>query len=132
MAESKDVVQYDKAELRRVTSAFKAMDDEAVAEAKASSSALADYLKSKILEAAYATSNIGDDRIAEGSWSTCHWHCSGLCGRHRDETSGRASRCDRRVGAKSQIALRLFGHQSPYGGEFVLGSGPYATNHRSQ
>ena len=67
MAESKDVVQYDKAELRRVTSAFKAMDDEAVAEAKASSSALADYLKSKILEAAYATSNIGDDRIAEGS-----------------------------------------------------------------
>lgn len=67
MAESKEVVQYDKAELRRVTSAFKAMDDEAVAEAKASSSALADYLKSKILEAAYSTSNIGDDRIAEGS-----------------------------------------------------------------
>jgi hypothetical protein len=67
MAESKEVVQYDKAELRAITSAFKAMDAEAIAQAKESSSAVADYLKSKILEAAYQTSYIGDDRIAEGS-----------------------------------------------------------------
>lgn len=67
MAEAKEVVSYDKAELRAITGAFKAMDAEALAQAKESSSAIADYLKSKILEAAYATSNIGDDRIAEGS-----------------------------------------------------------------
>jgi hypothetical protein len=67
MAESKEVVSYDKAELRKITSAFKAMDQEAIDQAKESSSAVADYLKSKILEAAYQTSYIGDDRIAEGS-----------------------------------------------------------------
>lgn len=67
MSGSSDVIQYDKAELRRVTSALKAMDAEAIAQAKESSSALADYLKSKILDAAYATSYIADDRIAEGS-----------------------------------------------------------------
>jgi len=67
MAESKEVVSYDKAQLRAITSAFKAMDQEAIDQAKESSSAVADYLKSKILEAAYATSYIGDDRIAEGS-----------------------------------------------------------------
>jgi hypothetical protein len=67
MAESKEVVQYDKAELRAITSSFKAMDDEAVAQAKESSSAIAEYLKIKILDAAYQTSYIGDDRIAEGS-----------------------------------------------------------------
>jgi hypothetical protein len=67
MAESKEVIAYDKAELRAITSAFKAMDDEAVAQAKESSSAIADYLKSKILDAAYQTSYVGDDRIAEGS-----------------------------------------------------------------
>ena len=67
MAESKDVIQYDKAELRKITSAFKAMDQEAIDQAKESSSAIADYLKSKILDAAYQTSYIGDDRIAQGS-----------------------------------------------------------------
>jgi hypothetical protein len=67
MAESKDVIQYDKAELRKITSAFKAMDQEAIDQAKESSSAIADYLKSKILDAAYQTNYIGDDRIAEGS-----------------------------------------------------------------
>jgi hypothetical protein len=67
MAESKEVVQYDKAELRKITSAFKAMDQEAIDQAKESSSAIAEYLKIKILDAAYQTSYIGDDRIAEGS-----------------------------------------------------------------
>jgi hypothetical protein len=67
MAESKDAIAYDKAELRAITSSFKAMDAEAVAQAKESSSAIAEYLKTKILDAAYQTSYIGDDRIAEGS-----------------------------------------------------------------
>lgn len=67
MAENKDIVQYDKAQLRAITGAFKAMDDEATAQAKESSSALADYLKSKILEAAYQTAYVADDRIAEGA-----------------------------------------------------------------
>jgi hypothetical protein len=67
MAESKEVVQYDKAELRKITSAFKAMDQEAIDQAKESSSAIAEYLKIKILDAAYQTNYIGDDRIAEGS-----------------------------------------------------------------
>lgn len=67
MAESKEVVQYDKAELRAITSAFKAMDDEAISQAKESSSALAEYLKSKIIDAAYQTAYVADDRIAEGS-----------------------------------------------------------------
>jgi len=67
MAEVKDGIAYDKAQLRAITSSFKAMDDEAVAQAKESSSAIAEYLKIKILDAAYQTSYIGDDRIAEGS-----------------------------------------------------------------
>jgi hypothetical protein len=67
MAESKEVIQYDKAELRAITRAFKSMDDEAIDQAKQSSSAIAEYLKSKILDAAYQTVYIGDDRIAEGS-----------------------------------------------------------------
>ena len=52
MAESKEVVQYDKAELRAITGAFKAMDDEAVSQAKEQSSALATYLQGKIKSAA--------------------------------------------------------------------------------
>ena len=51
MAESKEVVQYDKAELRAITGAFKAMDDEAISQAKEQSSALAKYLQGKIIVA---------------------------------------------------------------------------------
>jgi hypothetical protein len=68
MAESKEVVQYDKAELRRVTSAFKAMDDEAVSQAKEQSSALATYLQGKITSAAGSlNSSSVAGRIAQGS-----------------------------------------------------------------
>jgi len=68
MAESKEVVQYDKAELRAITGAFKAMDDEAVAQAKEQSSALATYLQGKIITAAGQLFNYKvATRIAEGS-----------------------------------------------------------------
>ena len=68
MAESKEVVQYDKAELRAITGAFKAMDDEAVSQAKEQSSALAGYLQSKIISAAGSLSSSPvASRIAEGS-----------------------------------------------------------------
>ncbi len=43
MAESKEVIQYDKAELRAITGAFKAMDAEAIEQAKTQSGALASY-----------------------------------------------------------------------------------------
>jgi hypothetical protein len=68
MAESKEVVQYDKAELRAITGAFKAMDDEAIAQAKQQSSALATYLQGKIVIAAGQLFNWKvATRIAEGS-----------------------------------------------------------------
>ena len=68
MAESKEVVQYDKAELRAITGAFKAMDDEAISQAKEQSSALADYLKGKISSAAGSLNSASvAGRIAEGS-----------------------------------------------------------------
>jgi hypothetical protein len=68
MAESKEVVQYDKAELRAITGAFKAMDDEAVSQAKEQSSALATYLQGKIITAAGQLFNYKvATRIAEGS-----------------------------------------------------------------
>jgi hypothetical protein len=68
MAESKEVVQYDKAELRAITGAFKAMDDEAIVQAKEQSSALADYLKGKISSAAGSLNSASvAGRIAEGS-----------------------------------------------------------------
>ena len=68
MAESKEVVQYDKAELRAITGAFKAMDDEAIGQAKEQSSALATYLQGKIKSAAGSlNSALVAGKIAEGS-----------------------------------------------------------------
>ena len=58
---------YDKSDLRRVTGALKAMSDEAKTQAKQESSALADFARSKIIDAASATFNKADDRIAQGS-----------------------------------------------------------------
>jgi hypothetical protein len=61
-------ITYDKAELRSITRAFKAMDDEAIAQAKQSSSALADFVRGKIVAAAIGrTRNLLDNRVAEGS-----------------------------------------------------------------
>lgn len=46
-----DAIAYDKGELRRITGAFKAMDNEAVEQIKIKSSALAEYLGKKIQQA---------------------------------------------------------------------------------
>ena len=62
-----DPISYDKEDLRRITGAFKAMDDEAVAAAKRESSALAEFAQGKIIQAANKTFNKADNRIASGS-----------------------------------------------------------------
>ena len=65
---AKEAITYDKAELRAITRSFKAMDDEAIAQAKEKSSALADYVRGKIISAAGSrTRNLLDNRVAEGS-----------------------------------------------------------------
>lgn len=67
MAES-DLIQYDKAELRAITGAFKAMDKEAIDQAKEQSGALATYLQGKIIsKAGSLSSSPVASRIAEGS-----------------------------------------------------------------
>lgn len=65
---AEDAIAYDKADLRKIISAFKAMDDQSVAEAKGVSNALADYLQSKIKsKAGSLQSNKVAGRIADGS-----------------------------------------------------------------
>ena len=60
-------IAYDKADLGRVKGAFKAMSEEATIQAKQESSALAEFAKGKIVQAALASFNKADDRIAQGS-----------------------------------------------------------------
>jgi hypothetical protein len=63
-----EAITYDKAELRSITRAFKAMDDEAISQAKQASSALADFVRSRIVAAANnVTRNRLDNKVAEGS-----------------------------------------------------------------
>jgi hypothetical protein len=62
-----EAVAFNKQELRSVLSAFKAMDDEAVAQAKSVSNGLATYLQSKIIGAASSRPNQAASRIAQGS-----------------------------------------------------------------
>jgi hypothetical protein len=62
-----EAITYDKAELRSITRAFKAMDDEAISQAKESSSALADFVRGKIIAAAARTNHRLDDKVAAGS-----------------------------------------------------------------
>jgi hypothetical protein len=65
---AEDAIAYDKADLRKIISAFKAMDDQSVAEAKGVSNALADYLQGKIKsKAGSLQSNKVAGRIADGS-----------------------------------------------------------------
>jgi hypothetical protein len=59
-------IAYDKADLRRITSAFKAMDAEATDAAKRESSALAEFAQGKIQQKAL-TRGTAADRIASGS-----------------------------------------------------------------
>jgi hypothetical protein len=65
---AEDSISYDKADLRKIIGAFKAMDDEAVMQAKGVSNSLADYLQGKIKEKAgtLRSSNVAS-RIADGS-----------------------------------------------------------------
>ena len=63
-----EAITYDKAELRSIIRAFKAMDDTAVAQAKQASSELADYVKMQIVSAAASrTRNRLDNKVAEGA-----------------------------------------------------------------
>lgn len=64
--EQEGSISYDKAELRRIIGAFKAMDDEAVVAAKRESSALAEFAQGKIKGVAQNRS-IAAVRIADGS-----------------------------------------------------------------
>jgi len=59
---------YDKAELRAITRSFKGMDEEATAQARSKSNALAQYAADKIKVAAYGrnVSGIAAQRIADG------------------------------------------------------------------
>jgi hypothetical protein len=63
-----EAITYDKAELRSITRSFKAMDDKAISQAKETSSALADFVRGKIVTAANnVTRNRLDNKVAEGS-----------------------------------------------------------------
>ena len=62
-----EAISYDKTELRAIVRSFKAMDDEAVSQAKQKSSALAEYVQGKIITAARTTKNKVAPKIAEGS-----------------------------------------------------------------
>ncbi len=59
-------IAYDKADLRRITSAFKAMDGAATDSAKRESSALAEFAQGKIQQKATSRGKAAD-RIASGS-----------------------------------------------------------------
>ena len=60
-------VAYDKSDLSGIYKAFKAMDEQAVAEAKKESNALATYLQGKIVGASGNLKNQVASRIAAGS-----------------------------------------------------------------
>lgn len=62
-----DAIAYDKAELRSIVKSFKAMDDEATGQAKEATSALADFVKGKIVAASGNTRNAVDNRVAAGA-----------------------------------------------------------------
>ena len=62
-----DPISYDKADLRGITRAFKAMDEAAVEQAKGVSNGLATYVQSKIISSAGGRPNKAASRIAQGS-----------------------------------------------------------------
>jgi len=62
-----DLIAYDKSDLRGVYRAFKAMDEQAVAEAKKESNALATYLQGRIRAKAQDANNKVAPMIADGS-----------------------------------------------------------------
>ena len=64
-----EAISYDKAELRAITRSFKAMDDEALQQAREISGGLAEFVKDRIaLAASFTQTNpIGATRIARGA-----------------------------------------------------------------
>jgi len=64
---AEEAIAFNRQELRSVLSAFKAMDEEAVKEAKSVSNGLATYLQSKIIASASSRPNQAASRIAQGS-----------------------------------------------------------------
>ena len=64
---AQDAIAYDKSDLRGVLKAFKAMDEEATAQAKVVSGGLATYVQGKIVSAANLRPNVAASRIASGS-----------------------------------------------------------------
>ena len=64
---AKEAISYDKAELRAILKSFKAMDEEATAQAKIQTFKLAEYVKDKIVSASAGASNKVAPKIAQGS-----------------------------------------------------------------
>lgn len=64
---AEESIAYDKADLRGIYGAFKAMDEQAVAEAKKESNALATYLQGRIQQTASNANNKVAPKIADGS-----------------------------------------------------------------
>ena len=64
---AEDAIAYDKSDLRGIYAAFKAMDEQAVTEAKKESNALATYLQGRIQSAASSANNKVAPMIAAGS-----------------------------------------------------------------
>jgi hypothetical protein len=63
-----DAISYDKNELRAIVRSFKAMDEEALDQAKSATSELATYVQGKIkATASNRTRNLIDNRVADGS-----------------------------------------------------------------
>ena len=62
-----DPITYNKADLRGIMKAFKAMDETAVEQAKGVSNGLATYVQTKITAAASNRPNKAASRIAQGS-----------------------------------------------------------------
>ena len=62
-----DAITYDKAELRSIIRAFKAMDEEATKQAKEVTSELAEFVKSKVSATASQRNNRVSKIIADGA-----------------------------------------------------------------
>lgn len=60
-------IGYDKQELRAIIGSFKAMNEEATAQAKKETAALAEWVKGRIVTASRGTRNLVDNRVAEGA-----------------------------------------------------------------
>lgn len=62
-----EAISYDKTELRAILKAMKDMDDEAKDQVRQTTSALATYVKSKVVDAAGRTNYKADDKVASGA-----------------------------------------------------------------